>query len=546
MQDKDIPSERLLSRLKAQLQVKLKAGLRDERGATAVFFAVGLVLLAPAALGLVDVYLTTTQRAELQDALDTATLYAARSDKMTDAELKTVGQAALVSNLRLPEGQKLVSSDFKLAADKITVVGTAQIEAPGVGPKLWERADLTANSEVLRNSNNVEVALVLDTTGSMSANMANLRTAANDLVTLVIKDQQKPYYTKVALVPYAVGVNVGSLADAARGVLVGPTAVTEVVSTVTGKNSSRIDVTSKSHGLATGDRVLLQNMGVTVGGNSINKEYIVTWQTNDKFSLNNLSGTVGGSVRSDAGAQCLKEGCLKYSFENASSARVTFNGTSCVSERVGDEAYTDAGPGIAGVGRLYQPPSSPNNPCASAQIMPLTSDKVQLKQRIDGLTDSSSTAGQIGLAWGWYMVSPEWGSFVNAVSADSVPAPYNKPQTLKVVILMTDGAFNSPYCKGVIASDAGSGSGNASDHIKCAATNGDPFAQADKLCKNIKDKGVFVYTVGFNVGSDAKVKKLMSDCATSAEYVYMPANGTQLKVAFRAIAQDINSLRISK
>jgi hypothetical protein len=166
-----------------------------------------------------------------------------------------------------------------------------------------------------------------------------------------------------------------------------------------------------------------------------------------------------------------------------------------------------------------------------------------LKGRIDSLTHSSSTAGQIGLAWGWYMVSPEWsGLFKDA----STPAPYSQPRTLKVVIMMTDGAFNSPYCKGVIASDAGSGSGNASDHINCAATNGDPFAQADKLCTNIKKKGVFIYTVGFNVGSDAKVKKLMSDCATSPEYVYMPANGTQLKVAFRAIAQDINSLRISK
>ena len=57
-------AERRLPRLKAQLQAKFKAGVRDERGAAAVFFAIGLVLLAPAALGLVDVYLTTTQRAE--------------------------------------------------------------------------------------------------------------------------------------------------------------------------------------------------------------------------------------------------------------------------------------------------------------------------------------------------------------------------------------------------------------------------------------------------------------------------------------------------
>lgn len=188
MQNKNKRDDRLLPRLKARVRAKFKAGVRDERGAAAVFFAVGLVLLAPAALGLVDVYLTTTQRAELQDALDTATLYAARSEKTTDAELKTVGEAALLVNLKLPAGQKFVSSDFKLAADKITVTGTAQIEAPGVGPQLWKRENLKANSEVLRNSNNVEVALVLDTTGSMKDNMANLRSAANDLVTLVIKE----------------------------------------------------------------------------------------------------------------------------------------------------------------------------------------------------------------------------------------------------------------------------------------------------------------------------------------------------------------------
>ncbi len=538
-------AERRLPRLKAQLQAKFKAGVRDERGAAAVFFAIGLVLLAPAALGLVDVYLTTTQRAELQDALDTATLYAARSDKGTDPELKRVGEAALLTNLKLPAGQKFVSSDFKLAADKITVTGTAQIEAPGIGPQLWKRENLKASSEVLRNSNNVEVALVLDTTGSMEDNMGNLRSAANDLVALVIKDQQTPFYTKVALVPYAVGVNVGSFANAARGNLAGPVLIDSIA-----LNNSRVDVTTKTvHALVTGDRVLLKSTGKTIGtgknAKSLDGEYVVTWRADNKFSLDGASGDLSGTLGSSAASQCLKEGCQQYSLQNANSKLVTFDSTQCVSERVGGQAYTDAAPSSAYVGRVYQP-SGTSNPCQSAEIMPLTSSKDLLKRRIDGLTHSSSTAGQIGLAWGWYMVSPEWGAFVKPAGDVSVPAPYKQAQTLKVVILMTDGAFNSPYCKGVIASDAGTGSGDAKDHIKCTATNGDPFAQADQLCKNIKEKGVFIYTVGFNVGSDAKVKKLMSECATSPEYVYMPANGAQLKVAFRAIAQDINSLRISK
>ena len=51
---------------------RLRAALRDERGATAVFFAIGLLVMAPVTLGLVDVYMITTQRSQLQDALDTA------------------------------------------------------------------------------------------------------------------------------------------------------------------------------------------------------------------------------------------------------------------------------------------------------------------------------------------------------------------------------------------------------------------------------------------------------------------------------------------
>ncbi len=47
----------------------LMAGARDERGVAAVFFALALVLLSPIALGMADLYLGSTQRTQLQDAL---------------------------------------------------------------------------------------------------------------------------------------------------------------------------------------------------------------------------------------------------------------------------------------------------------------------------------------------------------------------------------------------------------------------------------------------------------------------------------------------
>lgn len=521
------------------LKARCVAGVRDERGATAVFFAVGLLLLAPATMGLIDLYMITTQRGQLQDALDTATLYVARSAATTAADVQTSGDAALRANLKLPTGQVITSSSFTL--EGITIKGHATITPPTVGPRLWVQADIAASSEVLRNSNNVEVALVLDTTGSMSSQMDNLRTAAKDLVDLVVKDQQPPYapyYTKVALVPYAVGVNAGSFADEARGALIGPTSIQSIYG-----SSSKVMVKSVGHGMTTGERVQLQSVSYPkLSGNSMNTDYTITRESADVFSLDgasasNLSGTYGSGGK----AYCLREGCEKFRFKNMSSSWKIFSGGSCVSERTGSAAYTDAAPSVASVGRLYDGGSG--NPCASAEVVPLSSDKAMLKSKIGALTSAGSTAGQIGLAWGWYMVSPEWSSLWTGKSA---PAAYDKPELLKVVILMTDGAFNSPYCKGVIASDASSGSGSSSDHINCSATNGDPFSQAATMCGKMKDKGVIIYTVGFNVGSEQAVKNLMNNCATSPEYVYMPNGGAELKVAFRAIAQDINSLRISK
>ena len=59
--------------------------------------------------------------------------------------------------------------------------------------------------------------------GSMAGQrIIDLREAATDLVDTVIREQQTPYYSKIALVPYSMGVNAGSYADEARGDIAGP------------------------------------------------------------------------------------------------------------------------------------------------------------------------------------------------------------------------------------------------------------------------------------------------------------------------------------
>ncbi len=111
---------------------------------------------------------------------------------------------------------------------------------------------------------------------------------------------------------------------------------------------------------------------------------------------------------------------------------------------------------------------------------------------------------------------------------------------------MTDGDFNTPYKDGVIAGDAGVGSGSLENHINANATNGSSTSQAQQLCAAIKSKGIVIYTVGFDVVAGSEAATLLSGCALSSDKAFLAGSGAELLAAFRAVGQDIGSLRISK
>jgi hypothetical protein len=465
---------------------------------------------------------------------------AARSTAVTDVELEAVGDPAFLAEIaELDLGLSASNATFKAGTGN-HIVGTASATVKPIIAHLWTQSDftLTANSDVVRSSKNLEVAVVLDITGSMSGSrITDLKTGAADLVDIVVKDQQSPFYSKVAIVPYAVGVNVGSYADAVRG------AVTARAITDVSKANPAV-VASAAHGFIVGDKVTISGVSgpTMLNGNT----YSVTAASANSFTINantaNAPSYVSGGV-----AACdtsTNPGCLNFTFTSANFTTVTRKLSTCVTERTGTYAYTDMAPSIAPVGRNYPNPNS--NPCPSATITPLSSDRTALKAQISALSIGGSTAGQIGFAWGWYMVSPNFGYLWP--SATQRPAPYKTKDLVKVVVLMTDGAFNTPYCKGVIAKDAGSGSGSASDHINCTATNGDAFSQTRKLCDAMKDPALdlTIFTVGFDVGGDANATSMLKYCATDAQHVYFPATGSELKTAFKSIAQEISSLRIAK
>jgi hypothetical protein len=122
---------------------------------------------------------------------------------------------------------------------------------------------------------------------------------------------------------------------------------------------------------------------------------------------------------------------------------------------------------------------------------------------------------------------------------------YGTQEFIKIAVIMTDGEFNTSYCNGIISKDAGSGSGDAGDHINCNATNGSALSQALKVCTAMKQAGITIFTVGFDLDPQA-AKDLMTQCTSGPTYAYSASNGAALQEAFRSIAVNISRLRISQ
>jgi len=170
----------------------------DRRGNVAIIFALSLPAIVMLTLGGVDLHRITTARSQLQDALDAATLAAARSSSTQSKDLKAIALATLRANLQDTEIEPLQDADVDVTINTGNViVATAQAQVktlvanivlPPYGQLLDETLPINVRSDVNRSARNLEVALVLDITGSMAGTrLSDLKTASKDLIDLVVQ-----------------------------------------------------------------------------------------------------------------------------------------------------------------------------------------------------------------------------------------------------------------------------------------------------------------------------------------------------------------------
>ncbi|MEK6204685.1 MAG: hypothetical protein N2B02_03515, partial [Amylibacter sp.] len=107
----------------------------------------------------------------------------------------------------------------------------------------------------------------------------------------------------------------------------------------------------------------------------------------------------------------------------------------------------------------YDPNFDPTNPGASslsfgrcnaqanAEIMPYSTSVTALQAKINSLQASGSTASHIGTKWGVALLDPAANVIGASMGGDvaNIPATYQEPGVLKILVVMTDGDNKNHY-----------------------------------------------------------------------------------------------------
>ena len=398
-----------------------------KNGSVTIMFSLMLVpMLALVGMG-IEYGSAVIARSKIQNITDSAALAAGREFQISGdtaaARTKAENYYNAAVGAIMDNDSQFNFPSPSVAIDAVTgtmtIVGTGTMKTRFTRVVNFDQYELGARTEAMLsiggNDQSIEIAMMLDVTGSMGGSkIADMKVAAKDVVEILVANDQSNHSSRVALAPFSRSVKVGSYYQAVTG-----------YSPVSGSKT-------------------------------------------------------------------------------------------CVTERTGSQKFTDAAPGTGAYVKRYNTSYSckPTSP-----IVPLTDDKDLLNATIDSFSAGGYTAGHIGTAWAWYLVSPKWN---NIWPVESQATDYNQSDTIKAVILLTDGEYNTQY-----------------------SSNGSSNYQARQLCENMKAEGVVVYTVGFELSASSAIDT-MEQCATSNDHYYLAEDGDALKLAFRDIAFKLAQLRLSK
>jgi len=485
---------------------------RNESGNTAMIFG---LLLVPI-LGFIGLAVDSSRaynvKMQLQSSLDSAALAGGRfygfSDR--DTKIQNYFDANWHGSVYGAEVSPLDISDT-VDTEELKISATATLHPIFVNFLGINNITVGASSTVVDSNTTLEVALVIDTTGSMNSNvngvqkMASARDAATELLDILFAGKTTDDRLFLSVVPFVQNVNVGNnysgwLASGSEAAVPwnsGPYPTASgwrgcMFERLNGSGQVIYDTTEESpvvqRFMPFADSYIAPTCTNWSAGMTVAVDQCVYNTANKRFYEAQSAGTTGttaptgttvngtpfnaGGISWVAWYQGWRSG---ENFTNTGNYRANPNtffwydnrttGTTTGTNPPSHVNGTSASGGLnwrtsnshTTMNRITnQDPSfntqygyGYNSGCGSA-LVPMTNVRATAQATIDALQPSTAYGGtmtNVGLIWGWRTISPDWRGLWSGVAADR-PFDYGETDNFKALIILTDGENVFQSCSG--------------------------------------------------------------------------------------------------
>lgn len=629
---------------------RLRSFGRDQKGAAYITVAGSIVSLVAVIGVATDSSVAYMVNNRLSAALDAGLLAAAQEtagqDDLNYGE-RTLGSGGSLDGVQsaferffeanFPDGymgttQVRYSLTFNSTTNMIDARATAVVPTSFMQVVDIDELEVSAEADVVGDSGGMELVLVLDVTGSMrnSSKIPALREAAEDLINIVYgHSESEPVETIsnlfVGVVPYTTTVNIN------------PAALSGVDSRNIGRvrNDTRNNLRADSANNVTpiadpiADQYDLFNAARTAWLTDAGRARVA--DTNPPFDLEPWLGCIEAREGTPSTYQSPSWSAVYQTPGGENARHDTFIDADYEAQATAHD-ITDQPPLAANdsmrftpfiypehpIGNSYRMPLNgepagfaiqaehgnfafgPNLGCPNNAVIPLIQDRRVLVQAVRNLEPwhRGGTMTNVGLAWGWRVLSPRWPNWQywregvhtwnDGFRDHDLPLQYNTPGMRKVVVIMTDGV-NQGYdgirqsgylrnrhswdddVEAVIRADrtpllnrnghtisAGAdytsfgrpGNEGVAGSGRLGTNNiGDARYVLDRrtlsLCREMESEGISIYTVTFG-NLNNEVRGLFYQCATNSESYFHAATAAELVDAFNAIGEDLSNLRLAR
>jgi Flp pilus assembly protein TadG len=536
---------------------------RDQGGQVAIIFALSLIPIMAFIGSSVDFSRAVTARSNLQQATDATILAVSKfaQDGSTAAQIKAQAVAYLKAVSTDPYAA--IVGDPTISTDKTKVCLNTSSHIDTAIMKIFQISQVAVSSSACTVTNNAtfEIAMVLDTTGSMAnsdgtnSKIASMRSAADQFVDYMYTSTTLASRVKISVVPFAASVAVDTAYKTAAW--------------LDGQGQSSWNFYSP---LFTGASGLATNRFTVYGWlKSINSNWDWRGCLEEQAYPANVQDTPPNAATPDTLFVPMLAPDEPDPTYKDSKNKTQYNPYTYNNDYLDDNSSTCTGAQPTGATladettkqsrvckyksgtRTTSYPTSygPQYGCTASPLVRMTNNTSTLKAKIDSLQAAGNTNIHQGFMWGWRTLSP------NAPFADG--QPYGTPDLIKIIVLMTDGMNTwSDTNSALDGSEYGPYGYYNTANARLPTTNRNVTTSAGarnaidaltrEACSNARTAGVIVYTIGFSVPTDpidSQGLQLLQDCAGNSARSFVANNSSSLISAFAQIGSSIGTLRLS-